>query len=652
MPLISENSIQRVQDSSDIVDIVESYGVKLKRTGSSFLAVCPFHNEKTPSFNVNPQLQIFKCFGCGVGGSAIKFVQLMERCEFPEAIEKLATRAGVTLEYENGRVADPAQAGVNKDKKQALLWACKQAFDYFRAALADDREGAAAREYLLSRGFKKETITGWGLGWAPERWEGLLNSYLKRVVALSGDHKVEQAKEIGLEAGIFRQKDQSDKVYDAFRGRVMFPIFDLQERPIGFGGRVLEEKPESGGKYINTSETPLFMKRNLLFGLNFAAKEIGLTKTAIVVEGYTDTIMCHQYGIRNVVATLGTSLTVEHIRLLKRYIHNDGKVLALFDNDSAGKKATMRAIDLFMEEDVNLWVLSSLEVKDAGEFLPKFGADRFKEFIAGAKESFAYVIEEELGSKDFSGDLGGKTAAIESIMDLVNLCPNLLRRNMMRSKVAEVAGVSENSLPEPKENRRTRYQDSSASDFQKFSRDKGSGSKPKQYASPIIIDAQKQGKLRAEDRLLRYMFLDRQWCDKIVDEYPPDEWYGEVEHLCATLIRDEWFGSNEKRIRVERLLEKTVNEGVKGLLLNFVDFAYSSDKDKHGVKSVGEDESLNAAELDDILSRIRIDGLKDRRDGLSAEHARAELSGNKELADTLLLEKMKIEKEIRGLNIS
>ena len=652
VPLITENSIQRVQDSSDIVEVVESYGVKLKRTGSSFQAVCPFHNEKTPSFNVNPQLQIFKCFGCGVGGGVIKFVQLMERCEFPEAVERLATRAGVTLEYESGRNGDSEKKLANRDRKQALLWACRQAFEYFRAALSAEREGALARDYLLSRGFKQETIDGWGLGWAPDSWDGLLNVYLRKVVALSGEHKADEAKKVGLEAGIFRFSEEKERIYDAFRGRVIFPIFDLQERPIGFGARVLVEKPEAGGKYINTSETPLFMKRSLLFGLNFAAKEIGLTKIAIVVEGYTDTIMCHQYGIRNVVATLGTALTVEHIRLLKRYIHNEGRVVALFDNDNAGKKATRRAIELFMEEDVNLWVLSSLEVKDAGEFLPKFGEARFREFLESAKESFAFVVEEELGSRDFSHDLGGKTVAIERIMELVNRCPNALRRSIMRAKVAEVAGINEEMLPVPEVRNRSRYRAEKTNIGEPGLAEKERFAQTERSSVPLIIDAPKQARKKAERRLLHYMFSDRGWCSEIVDRYPPDEWFEEAEHMCAILIRDEWFITEDDSIRIERLLEKAVKEEVKELLLDFVDFAESGSRERTGSGAAGNAETLNEKELQEILFWIRIDGLKERRQEINAEYAQAELAGAKEIADRLLLEKLSLEKEIRGLNNS
>ena len=659
MPFITENSIQRVQESSDIVSVVESYGIKLKRSGSSFIAVCPFHNEKTPSFNVNPQLQIFKCFGCGVGGGVIKFVQLMERCEFPEAVEKLAGICGVQLEYEKpkGRGAGyGGNSGGSRDRKQALRWACKQAFDYFRISYKDPYEGEIARKYLLARGFNRETISAWGLGWAPDKWDGFLQWYLQKVVALSGEHKKEKSLQVGVEAGVFRKKDENNKYYDAFRNRVIFPIFDMQNRPIGFGGRVLEEKPQNGGKYINTSETPIFAKRSLLFGLNFAAKEIGLTKTAIVVEGYTDTIMCHQFGVRNVVATLGTSLTAEHVKLLRRYIHNDGKVIALFDNDSAGKKATRRAINLFMEEDVSLWVLSSLEVKDAGEFLPRFGVDKFKEFLATARECFAYIVDEELGG-DFSSDISGKTAAILRVMDLVNLCPNALHRDMMRRRVAEIAGVNEETLPQPdlsKKRKNFSFADknskgrSSKKDYSVEGLSENSDSSSQ--GVPLILEARKQGRLKAENRLLKYMFLQREWCDKIVDEYPPDEWFGEIEYMCAALLRDAWFGaSNTKKLQVEQLLQGTGNEEVKNKLLDFIVSPFSDGKGMSGIESVGEDESLSDTELVDILNRIRVDELRERRDELIVEHAKAELDGKREFADRMLVEKLRVEKEIRSL---
>ncbi len=246
LALISEDCLRRVQEATDIVALAESYGLKLKRTGSSFLALCPFHNEKSPSFNINPQMQIFKCFGCGVGGGVFKFVQLMERCEFVEAVELCAQRSGIELVYD-GRTS-PGQKGQGDDPRKALRWANRIAFDYFRASLADPLEGKVARDYLLSRGFTQETINVWGLGWSPDRWDGLLQYYMHEVESRGGAHKKDKALRVGIEAGIFRHNDEADRTYDAFRGRVMFPILDMQMRPVGFGGRVFEEKPEAGGE--------------------------------------------------------------------------------------------------------------------------------------------------------------------------------------------------------------------------------------------------------------------------------------------------------------------------------------------------------------------------------------------------------------------
>lgn len=624
MPLITEECIRKVQDANDIVSVVENYGLKLKRSGSSFQAVCPFHKEKTPSFNVNPQMGIFKCFGCGVAGSAIKFVELMERCEFPEAVELLANNAGIELEYEGGGSPGVANSQKN-DSRKALRWANHIAKDYFKKALMDQNVGASAREYLLSRGFTEETIAAWDLGWSPESWDGLLNYYLQVVTSAGGEHKRDKATKFGIEAGIFRYNEDKDRTYDAFRGRVMFPIFDMQQRTIGFGGRVLEEKPDSGGKYLNTSESAIFQKRTLLFGLNYAAKEIGLTKTAIVVEGYTDTIMCHQYGIRNVVATLGTSLTHEHVKLLRRYIHNEGRVIALFDNDNAGRKATDRAIEIFMEEGVTLHVLQGLDVKDAGEFLPKYGVEKFKEFLESGKESFSYTLDKELG-QDFAGDLGRKAVAVERIMELVNRCPNAIRREIMRRKVAEVAGIAEETLP--------KWQEKSTGFAPHTGNNTEQPIKKRTFenSAPIIVDAKREGRLRAEKRLLRYMYEERDWCQRIADEYPPDEWLGADTHATACLIRDNWEESSSEKLQLDKLLLSTVNEEVKACLSDFLEH---------------EGALLSNEELLAILSRLKVEEIKDQLGTVNSTIAKAEMDNNKDVLDGLLREKLELEKRLR-----
>ena len=635
--LITEECLRRVQEASDIVALAESYGLKLRRSGSSFLAVCPFHNEKTPSFNINPQLQIFKCFGCGVGGGAFKFVQLMERCEFPEAVELLAQRAGIELAHEVDR-SGRAGAGGNRsgadDSRKALRWANRLAFEYFRRCLEDEKEGRAAREYLLGRGFTPETIAAWGLGWAPDSWDGLLNFYLRELESRGGLHKRDKALKVGCEAGIFRFNEEKDRVYDAFRGRVMFPIFDNQQRPVGFGGRVLEEKPEAGGKYLNTSETPLFQKRGLLFGLNCAAKEIGLSRTAIVVEGYTDTIMCHQYGVRNVVATLGTSLTHEHVRLLRRYIQNEGKVVALFDSDNAGRKATERAVEIFMEEGVTLHVLQNLEVKDAGEYLPKYGAEAFQKFLTSAKDSFSYALERTLG-QDFGGDLGRKAASVETLMTLVNRCPNAIRRQMMRRRVAEVAGVDEETLPLPEA--RALPDQAQAPGNRKGLKPTGDGSAAleagKRTTVPVLLEARRQGRIRAEKRLLNYMFEDGKWSALVCDEYPPDEWLSHGAHEAAKLLRDAWLAG--ERPRLENILIKVVDEEVREFLIGLIDH--------------GEGARLSEDELRDILNRLRVEELEERKAALVGRRHEAESAGDREEVGRLLVQTVGIDREIRKL---
>ncbi|MFW5857533.1 MAG: DNA primase, partial [Planctomycetota bacterium] len=437
----TEESIQRVRDALDIVQVAEVY-LTLKRSGSAYKALCPFHNEKTPSFQVNPELDIFKCFGCGEGGDIFRFVMKIEGVTFPEAVEMLAERAGVTLERTGGGREDRG-AG---ERKTRIFWVTSKAMAWFEDRLADEREGRDAREYLLDRGFSMETIRAWRLGWAPDRY-GALQEHLVR----ESGGKREAVVEHALEAGLLRESQDGD-VYEfaGVRGRVIFPILDLQQRAIGFGGRLLKEDPEKKvGKYINSPQTRLFDKSRVLFGLNAAAKEIRLTGAAIVVEGYTDVIMCHQHGIRNVVATLGTALTPEHVRLLRRFADS---VIARFDADEAGANATDKAIRTFVEADMPLRIIRSEEIKDACEFLPARGADAFRAEVDEAEDAFGYHFRQcferaELRSVD------DREAAVRRAMELVALSPNATKREMLRQQVASRAGIPLAALPEVKPRR-------------------------------------------------------------------------------------------------------------------------------------------------------------------------------------------------------
>lgn len=560
MPRITESCLNRIQEANDIVAVVESYGLKLRQVGSNLVALCPIHKEKTPSFNVVPRLQIFKCFGCGVAGGVFEFVKQMERCEFREAVELLAHRAGIELEFEGGGRQGFDDEAATARKGQ--FWANRVACAYFERALADPNEGRAAREYLLGRGFTEETIRDWRLGWAPDDYEGLLTHLRRHVREHAGEQKVDQAVQMAVQAGVLRRREENGSCFDFFRGRVIFPILDHQSRVVGFGGRVLVERPNTG-KYMNTPEGPVFTKRKLLFGLNRAAKEIGLQKSVIVVEGYTDVIMCHQHGLRNVVATLGTSLTEDHVAVLRRYVREGGRVVALFDADEAGRKATERATRIFMEEDVPLSVVRDMAVKDAGEFLPTYGAEAFQAVLDKAEDAFAHTLRLTLG-KDGDKDVSRRAAAVAEVMDLVNRSPNAVKRAMMRKDVATIAGVPESDLPKPAASAPSPARsDARGRDPRSATRGDGAGAprgerwtrglstyrapgayqeSPPPAASGVAGNGSSENNADAKrEALLLLAMLERgEWSDSICDHYPPDEWHCADCARAAAWVRDRW----------------------------------------------------------------------------------------------------------------
>lgn len=636
MPRILESTLQRIQDATDITALAESYGLQLKRVGSAFKSLCPFHDDKNPSLHINPRMQIFNCFSCGTKGGVFRFVQLMERCEFLDAVRILAERSGIPVEYDGTGHTDPSAEARRRDQRQALFWVNGIARDYFRESFADATEGRAARAYLEARGFTQESIDHWQLGWAPDSWDGLMTYFRRRLKAAGGEHKWEQGLSHACEAGLFRVNEESGRTYDAFRGRVMFPILDQQQRIIGFGGRVLEEQ-EGVGKYLNTAEGPLFAKRRLLYGLSHAAKDIGFQNTAVVVEGYTDTIMCHQYGLRNVVATLGTALTEEHIRLLRRYIQG-GKVVALFDSDEAGRKATLRAVELFMEQDVPLYIVQGLAVKDAGDFLPQFGAEPFREAIDAAKESFQYTLEQQLGRVP-DGDHNAKSAAIAGVMEVVNRCPNAMKREMMRRTVAATAHVPEEVLPRPVPRPEPRAgggdgsRDTARRGLQGH-REGGTDGAATTFTLPA--DAKREGRIAAEHRLLLFMYRDAAWCHEIADVYPPDHWLDAPGSDAAALLRDAWEGEGGEPPALDTLIRTTTNESIRGLLIDLLG------QEEEGIEP-------REGELREILNRLRRAELEESKEHLQEELRNAEAKGDREQADALLLRNLELEREIRRL---
>ncbi len=361
MPIIPENIVEEVRMASDIVDVVSDY-VALKQKGRNFFGLCPFHPEKTPSFSVNPEKQIFHCFGCGTGGNVFTFIMKEEGVSFPEAVRILAKRAGIAI-------PEPEEAtDVNLQVREALYHINEMAMAFYEQQLFSPA-GREALEYLHSRGFTDEGIRTFHLGYAPDSFDALLKHATAR--HFSPD-KLEQA-------GLLNKRDDGG-YYDRFRHRVMFPILNLSGKVIAFGGRRLS-RDDTIPKYVNSPETPIYHKSNVLYGLFLARDAIREQDLAIFVEGYTDMMRLYLSGIRNVVATSGTALTPLQARLVRRYTRN---VTLLYDSDTAGAAATLRGADVLVEQGLEVKVAELQEGEDPDSFVQKYGPDALREQLAKA----------------------------------------------------------------------------------------------------------------------------------------------------------------------------------------------------------------------------------------------------------------------------
>lgn len=367
MPWYSEEQIEEVRSRSDIVSVIGRY-VRLKRAGSGYTGLCPFHNEKTPSFHVNPARQMYKCFGCGVGGNVLTFVMEYENLTFPEAMEMLAQEAGIELPKQEMT----AQQKQQESLRQTLLEINKKAARYYFALLKSPR-GKPGYDYLTGRGLSDETILHFGLGYAGQGG-GELYQYMK---------KEGYSDSVLKETGLFKMDERG--AYDKFWNRVMFPIMDANNRVIGFGGRVMgDAKP----KYLNSPETKIFDKSRNLFGLNYAKR--GKRSNMILCEGYMDVIALHQAGFTNAVASLGTAFTEQQANLIRRYTD---EVLLTYDSDGAGIKAAMRAIPMLRRSGITGKVIHMEPYKDPDEFIKNLGAEEFEKRMEEAQNSFFFEIE-------------------------------------------------------------------------------------------------------------------------------------------------------------------------------------------------------------------------------------------------------------------
>ena len=417
--LIPENTLEQVRAASDIVEIIGGY-FPLKRAGGNHVALCPFHKEKSPSFNVNPQRQIYHCFGCHAGGDVFKFIQEYEHIGFFDAVKRLAERAGIPLEME-----DDPRAGEKRREKDALLKVHEQLAQRWHSVLLNDAAGQPARDYLQARGVSAEAVEAFRLGFAPGDWEDTVN-WAK---AQKHDPRVME------QAGLVASKD--GRQYGRFRARLMFPIHDEQGRVIGFSGRVLEADVK-GAKYVNSPETPLFHKSKVIYGLDKARRPIIAAESVLICEGQLDTIACHMAGIENVVAPQGTALTADHARVLKRYAN---EVILCFDSDTAGQAAAVRSLDGLLESGLAIRVMTVPAPHDPDSFIRDEGAEAFRELMEAAPGFFEFFLQ-HLVAKNDTGSDRGRQAVIRAMGEAVRKPHDAVLLDRVAQQTALAVGAS------------------------------------------------------------------------------------------------------------------------------------------------------------------------------------------------------------------
>jgi DNA primase len=422
---IPDEKVDEIRSVLDIVDVVSDY-VSLKKKGSNFFGLCPFHNEKTPSFSVNPERGIYKCFGCGKGGNVFSFLMEIERIGFVEAVRLLAERAGVDLPDPG---SDTPESGT---EVESIYHALRLAGRFFHSTLMHPEIGADARRYLEDRGFSDETVRKFGIGFAPDRWDALLKH------AESSSTPVEVLEK----AGLVIKSEKGDGHYDRFRGRVMFPLFTHVGQVVGFTGRVLNEDAKVA-KYVNSPETKVYHKGRILYGLNFSRNEVRRREEIYLVEGNTDVVSLYQAGITNVAATSGTALTTEQVKLLGRYTNT---VVIVFDADEAGVQASLRSLDLMLAAGMKVFILSVPDGGDPDMFVRQVGHEGFTAYAEKQREDFVTFRLRAQGFQKGSGDPESDWDSIRPVLDSIALIPNSVRQEGYLRLAAEQTGMLEGTL--------------------------------------------------------------------------------------------------------------------------------------------------------------------------------------------------------------
>ncbi|MEA3368959.1 MAG: DNA primase [Candidatus Ratteibacteria bacterium] len=518
---IPDDLIQTVQEQNDIVEVISEH-LQLKKSGRSFKALCPFHSEKTPSFYVNPDKQIFHCFGCGVGGNVFSFLMKHNQMNFGEAVRQLAEKKGIGL---------PKNFSVSRqtsDLARNILKANETAARYFEHSLKQTREGQIALAYLEKRQIKSGTVEKMRLGYAPLKGDGLCSLAKEGKIPLSLLEK----------AGLVSPRRAEEGYYDYFRKRIIFPIFNVVGKVIGFGGRVLDDTQP---KYLNSPETPVFSKSAVLYGLNFAKESIQKTGQALVVEGYLDFITLAQAGIKNVAASSGTALTEGQVRLLKRFAR---EVVLVYDPDAAGQAATLRGIELLLRHRFQVKIVALRDGLDPDGFVRKAGKDAFLSAVNDALGFFEYNLERLMKLHNPSV-IQGKVAIVEAILPWVKLVDNSIQRREMLRQIAERLAVEEGDVTE---------------EFNRLSQRRSLPEEPRTVLPSYSLDA--------EGSLIKLILDNASLLDEVKKQISPQEFSNDSVRQIAEIIWN--YGAENKLPSSQSLINSLPGEKIREAFTFFV----------------------------------------------------------------------------------
>lgn len=484
--MIPDHKKEEVRQAADIVEVVGEH-VKLKRSGSGYIGLCPFHNEKSPSFHVTPRMGIYKCFGCGAGGDVFQFVMQMDGVGFTEAIRTLAAKYNIDLPEE----ADPSAGDPEYQRKEGVYHALRFAGVFFHNQLMESDEAEEARQYLKTRGFKRETIVKAGLGFAPSKGDALFKASAS--AGINTDYMVD--------AGLVRSDESGSRYYDYFRGRLMFPIFNASAKVIAFAGRVMGN--EKTAKYINSPQTIVYNKSEVLYGIHLSRNEIRKSSTAILVEGYTDVLSLYQAGIMNVVASSGTALTPDQVRLVHRY---GDTLLMIYDSDAAGQSAMIRGMDIAIAEGLDVRMLELPEGEDPDSFVRQFGGDAFRKYAAEESADFLSFLIRKAQNSGTWDDPGRKQKSVSRMLRSLALMKEAVKRETYIQFLSQQARIGDRALFEElgqlvaRQNREARVQQQRESAGSAQNAERGQTS---QHSNTSVVVPPK--KRAAEKEVLRIM---------------------------------------------------------------------------------------------------------------------------------------------------